>query len=235
MRYWLLWVMLAASLSAWPSAADADRDSRITTVALPQAPLVVRVYDAGPRPPSMVQRALREAAQIVREGSIEVIWEPCARSNPARCDRPLPSTELALRLVSMPVNASYRGTLPLGNSLIAPGVQHGTLATVYVDRVEWLAAQSGADIAVLLGRTVAHEIGHLLIGTNHHATGGLMRARWSREELQRNNPADWRFTADDGVEMRRGMLARSGQDTPDALVWNRPSRPTRDGDERAAY
>jgi hypothetical protein len=77
---------------------------------------------------------------------------------------------------------------------------------------------AGADVAVLLGRTVAHEIGHLLIGTNRHAASGLMRARWSREELQRNHPADWRFNARDGVEMRRGMLTRAGAGTPEALI-----------------
>ena len=39
----------------------------------------------------------------------------------------------------------------------------GVLATVFLDRVEWLAFEAGADIALLLGRVAAHELGHLLM------------------------------------------------------------------------
>ncbi len=37
---------------------------------------------------------------------------------------------------------------------------------------------------VILGHAAAHEIGHLLLGSNSHSPQGLMRARWSRQDLQ---------------------------------------------------
>ena len=77
----------------------------------------------------------------------------------------------------------------------------GTLATVFVDRVLWFAAKAEVDPGLVLGRAVAHEIGHLVLGTTRHTITGLMRAVWSREELKRNRPADWQFTSRDRAKM----------------------------------
>jgi hypothetical protein len=41
------------------------------------------------------------------------------------------------------------------------------------------------DPAIILGHVAAHEIGHLLLGTNSHSPGGIMRAHWRMEELAR--------------------------------------------------
>ena len=36
----------------------------------------------------------------------------------------------------------------------------------------------------ILGHAVAHEIGHLLMGTNSHSSRGLMRGNWNVDELR---------------------------------------------------
>jgi len=59
--------------------------------------------------------------------------------------------------------------------------------------VTLVAGRTGVDEATLLGRAVAHEIGHLLLGTSQHADAGLMRAHWSDRELQQGSEADWTF------------------------------------------
>jgi hypothetical protein len=43
-----------------------------------------------------------------------------------------------------------------------------------------------------------------------------MRAVWSRGDLQRNNPADWLFTAADSLAMSRALRQRQVQ-----TAWNR--------------
>jgi len=136
--------------------------------------------------------------------------------------------------------------MSLGYALLDVSAGGGTLATVYVDRIEWLVAQArnsqlpipnlqddgerrlgswklevgssskGAAVASVLGFAVAHEVGHLLLGTNAHAAAGLMRALWSRSDLQRNNPSDWLFTAAEGLAMSRALRDRQVQ-----TVWNR--------------
>ena len=55
------------------------------------------------------------------------------------------------------------------------------------------------SIGTLLGRAMAHEIGHLLMGRAAHAVRGLMRPRWTRAEVARNVKADWGF---DGPDLR---------------------------------
>ena len=69
---------------------------------------------------------------------------------------------------------------------------HGVLATIYIDRVEWLAHEAGADSRALLGRAIAHELGHLLLATTTHGPAGLMRAFWSQDEVRRGQPATGR-------------------------------------------
>src|SRR5688572_25603174 len=92
--------------------------------------------------------------------------------------------------------------LPLGDAFVDLGTRSGVLATVYLDRVSVLAGPAGLDIATLLGHAIAHEIGHLLLGTNAHSTTGLMRAVWSREEVRRRRAADWTFTERDATAIR---------------------------------
>jgi hypothetical protein len=96
----------------------------------------------------------------------------------------------------------------LGNATVDKRVSRGSLATLYFDRVVAQASAAGADPGILLGRAAAHEIGHLLMGTTAHAPHGLMRARWSRTELQRQFQRDWLFSANDAERMRRQVAVR---------------------------
>jgi hypothetical protein len=97
----------------------------------------------------------------------------------------------------------------LGCALIDLQHKAGTLATVYPDRINAVASRTGVDAGTLLGRAVAHEIGHLLLGTTDHSAVGLMRAFWSDRELQRGLTADWTFAPDDVARIGRGLAARS--------------------------
>ena len=68
------------------------------------------------------------------------------------------------------------------------------------------AARVGVNAGTLLGRLMAHEIAHLLLGTDYHGDAGLMRAEWPDDAL--THAADeWRFTADEAVRMQRVIAA----------------------------
>jgi hypothetical protein len=86
----------------------------------------------------------------------------------------------------------------------------GTLATIYINRVEDSARHAGADVALLLGRAIAHEVGHLILRTNAHGEAGLMRAIWTDQEIARNQPADWVFASPDRRQLR-AALQRTGR------------------------
>jgi hypothetical protein len=174
----------------------------------------VRVYDRGMMPAADQTVALRAAAGVLAAAGIDVTWllcgEDASASNPRMCEIPLGTTELSVRLVRLPGVPSARGQLQLGYSLVDTRVAEGKLATVYVDRVHWLAAQAGADTAVVSGFAIAHEIGHLLLGTNAHSASGLMRAVWSRAELERAERADWLFSPEQAAQMRSSLAQRNG-------------------------
>ena len=165
--------------------------------------LAVRVYDNTGVPPGDRATALAAAHDILKDAG----------------NFPAPA-EVIVRIVTAPAE-----TLPgpLGFSLIDVKRRAGTLATVYADRVTTLAALSGADPGRLLGRAMAHEIGHLLLGTTRHADRGLMRGVWTSVELHRDRAWDWSLSREDVARMRRGLAARlRGPDQPDAVVAQNP-------------
>jgi hypothetical protein len=60
-----------------------------------------------------------------------------------------------------------------------------------------------AETGGLLGRAIAHELGHLLLGTTSHEREGLMRAYWLADEVRRRFTRDWTFSASSILDVRR--------------------------------
>jgi hypothetical protein len=59
----------------------------------------------------------------------------------------------------------------------------GYFAYVFYDRVQELAQRRSLGHA-LLADVLAHEIGHLLLGSASHSPSGIMSAHWDYEELR---------------------------------------------------
>jgi len=205
MRRFVMWILaLVANCPTHPQAHDGERLS-----------VVVRLYASGAAPPAS-PRALSVATTILEDAGVHVTWTSCgsgSHTEPA-CDSLMASTDLLLRMIRYPDNSS--SSLPaLGNAVIDRQQHTGALATIYVDRVASLARESGVDGSLLLGRAIAHEIGHLLMGTNQHSTSGLMRAQWTRRDLRRGRPDQWHFTRAEMMAMRErveagGMISKNG-------------------------
>src|SRR5215469_1383035 len=70
------------------------------------------------------------------------------------------------------------------------------LASVYYESLITLARTYRAemiDLPTILGCVMAHEIGHLLLGSNHSATG-IMKAHWGRKQMRELIKGDLLFT-----------------------------------------
>jgi hypothetical protein len=143
-----------------------------------------------------------------------VAWIECAlpaevpHAAAGACTEPLRWNEVVVRIIAAGTLNSQHGVDTLGFAFVDLDAGGGSLATVYADRVRAMAQRAGADAAQLLGRTMAHEVGHLLLGTNEHASHGLMRASWSSAELRRNRATQWLFAGLEGEVMRRGVAGR---------------------------
>jgi hypothetical protein len=166
------------------SAARAVVDTPLTPDAA-KARVTVRVYSST-KIAAEAQRAALDVAQATfAAASVQILWKICSK---VTCDAPLSAAEVVVRMVQLPEGAGDRH---LGEALIDPQKRTGVLATIYVNRTLRLARELEIDHHTLLGRTVAHEIGHLLLATNTHAASGLMRELWSQEELLHTRREDW--------------------------------------------
>ena len=196
--------LLLLALVGIPASAGAGAEP------MPGPAVVVRFYKVAV-PAEEFSAARRLAAGILDAAGIAVSWSGCwpeAGPLPQACHRPPGFGEVILHVVPATDANALNHRQSLGFSLIDRGTSTGTVAHVYPDRVAALAEGSDADRVCLLGRVIAHEIGHLLMGTNQHSTRGLMRAVWSKPELQRNTPLDWQFSDEDARSMRNLVEAR---------------------------
>jgi hypothetical protein len=174
--------------------------------------LVVHVYDNTGVPSADRAAALAAAHSILKDAGVAVTWRDGGeREQAAERDVRLRNGAEALPkvIVRIVVSPPELPAGPLGFSLVDVALRSGTLATVFADRIADLARLAGVDAGRLLGRAMAHEVAHLLIGTTRHANDGLMRGTWTTGELRREQPRDWILTPDDIEGMRRGLAART--------------------------
>ena len=171
--------------------------------------LLVRIYDNAGILASELTSALRTTHDILRRADLIVDWVQCrARRDgpvPAVCDQSLSTSDVVVRLIE----GSDKETgerRALGYSLFDSNGISG-FATVYVDRVDWLARRAQYARAPLLGRAIAHEIGHLLLRSNAHTDTGLMREVWTAEQVVRNRREDWTFSPDQNGDIRNARYA----------------------------
>ena len=178
--------------------------------------LSVRVFDNYGVAADDLLVARAHVNAIFQDAGIGLSWldcwgrgkEPVVVSE--ECRQPLGKTDVVLRLqAAQPVPG--KRYVSMGFSLV--NLEEGVpfLATIYADRVASISRRAGVDSRRLLGRAIAHEIGHLLLNTNLHATRGLMRAGWSRAELKRDSSSDWGFLEEEVATIRTSAISRNGR------------------------
>ena len=148
------------------------------------------------------QIALGVAQEVFSTGSVDLAWTMC---EPGMCLTPS-AEALKLRLVRSPDRGDANSSV-LGHALIDSRTQTGVLATIFIDRTGRLANDLGIDHRTLLGRAIAHELGHLLLGTSTHGAG-LMRETWSHGELQGRRRSDWHLDPLDASTIRDRLAQR---------------------------
>ena len=109
-------------------------------------------------------------------------------------------THLALRVV--PGSRSSNEVFGVA-FLSAEGT--GCYSDVFYDRATELHTNWNVGLADILGSVMAHELGHLLLGSNSHTSTGIMSARWQGEELRRLSRGGLSFTNEQSDHMRRKL------------------------------
>ena len=163
--------------------------------------LTVRVVNLADLDGRDLTAALEATTALYEQAGISVTWLVCGP-----CDAPLTRGELWLRVASSPRTA---GTT-LGDAALNPRTGTGVVATVYADRVERASREAGTRVERLLGLTIAHELGHLVMGSVQHEHTGIMRSGWSTADLR--SARRFAFTQREGFELRAGLSQRARTD-----------------------
>jgi hypothetical protein len=155
-----------------------------------QAPkLTVRVYNYARLNPASLGSAERVAEAIFAAAGVETEWVDCPLSEaeyqarPA-CQTRATSTDIDLKILPrhMAEKLRMREDL-LGFVRPCSDGDPACEVTIFNHVVDELAAY-GYRADAILGHAIAHEIAHVLVGGAHSETG-IMRAEWSRRELQK--------------------------------------------------
>ena len=180
----------------------------IATADTRPAPLVIRIYDGTAADAASRASAIHTAANIVADAGLHVAWHDCTNdAQRAECTPSRRGRELIIRIMATPAPgtpiqadaidtgaSALTFTRILGFAVIDPASGGGSLATIFRDRVDAIAQRAEVASSAVLGVTIAHEVGHLLLGTPTHGRNGLMREIWTDQELALGRVDDWLFS-----------------------------------------
>ena len=146
----------------------------------------VRLFDYAGVSGKTMDAGLRATERILKSAGVEVAWVHCpadpgllALATPCR-SAPGP---LTIVLHILPHGATRLQTEPgAAGFAVAPAEgAFGAYAGIFHDRVQKLA--TSMTEATALGHVIAHELGHLLLGTGQHSVSGIMKGDWRYRQV----------------------------------------------------
>jgi hypothetical protein len=168
---------------AVPVFAFAQNPRTITSLS-PEVSISVHDYAYVPTP--LLAAAEDQAREIFRRAGVETVWLNCSskleKVEPRSCYFS-DSTHLTLKIIPHAMNAQVRNRIDVLGTAYPDEQGAGYFAYVFYDRIQELAQRLRLGHA-LLADVMAHEIGHLLLGSTSHSAGGIMCAHWNYEGLR---------------------------------------------------
>ena len=142
----------------------------------------VSLFDDAHVPLATLAQAQDRASAIFAHAGIEVDWLVCEPADPkdfapsrtACSDLDWPR-HLSVRIISR--GRSVASDI-FGQAFVDES-GHGVYSNIYYQNLALSQNHPGISDGEMLGYVVAHEIGHLLLGTNSPSHDGLMQAKWS--------------------------------------------------------
>ena len=153
------------------------------TASVPSYAVTVALFNEARVPPNVLAGAQATAFYLFSKSGIDIHWILCGREDESpeqrsACSQPEFPAHLEVHIVS---GCPRLPTTVFGISYLSPeGI--GSQADVFYTRIAAFR-ESPAELPVLLGYAIAHELGHLLLGSNSHSPTGLMRADWRTKDL----------------------------------------------------
>jgi hypothetical protein len=172
--------------------------------------ITVAIYDDVGLSPQALIRAQDEAIRVYQKAGVAIFWIVCKSSNveaDSSCQDPPSATHLNLRVVS---HASKVSDGVFGVAFLsADGT--GVYSDVSYNAVEELDRKWHVGLARVLGHVMAHELGHLLLGSYAHSRQGIMCPSWHGDELHLATTGSLLFSEDQARFMRERLARRRGE------------------------
>jgi hypothetical protein len=144
----------------------------------------IRVYDHAQALAGVLHSATDQAGWLFRAARIRISWEFPSTEPPE--DRGTDVTSAAFQqpdarpyIVVRLIRRTPATLLPGALGYALPFAHAGAHVVIFYDRVEILAHSFNKATDLILGYAVAHEIGHVLLGSSDHSAGTLMQAQWT--------------------------------------------------------
>lgn len=122
------------------------------------------------------------ASRIYKQAGVSIFWNNCSlQPGPEfeRCLPPLDDRHLVLHIEhqARTLATDIYGVAFLGQDGL------GAYCDVFYDRIVTLHQASMASKATILGIVAAHELGHLLLGSQAHSSIGIMRQQLQEKDF----------------------------------------------------
>lgn len=143
-------------------------------------------------------RVVRNAVGgVLARAGVRITW---VNSNPKGSGAASSPVVVHIRFVRQSMDAHSAEALAYATPF-ARGVK---TITVLCDQIRMIAGGRAREPHIL-AHVLAHEIGHVLQGTNRHAESGVMKACWDREDFHAMERNSLEFTLTDVELMRDGL------------------------------
>jgi hypothetical protein len=180
----------------------------LSTAAFGGERMRVAVCNIGELPAQAIEHAEAEAAYVFQSMSVKIQWTSCGAEVDAADARLRPDFVVRVRTGGHLPKAGKTSLEAMGRAFMnVDGT--GNMADVYYGAIRELTLlypAAGAD--QLMGYTMAHELGHLLIGAGHRPNG-LMRAALGKKELDALNRRHLKFNDAEQAAILHKLQSRS--------------------------
>jgi hypothetical protein len=204
--------------------------------------IVLRVYNHAHVPSIILFEGERETAAVFQQAGVAIKWTNCAPSSAgsdsfSTCKQPQTQSGFSLDLLGQAITTRvgpHRDTL--GFAQPCTSALPVCNAYVFYDRVAEWARHGEISAHRLLGYTIAHELGHLLLGAGSHSPTGIMSGRWTPKDFTMMARDSLYLTPDQlqhiqaGVQKR--MAPREGSREPEQVPAFSDREPPIRGDGR---
>ena len=168
--------------------------------------ITVRVWDGAQIDASILENAKQVIEQLFQPMRIEIRWVDClADPTPQnqRCISPAGPNDISVRIHRSTEQRQRLGQEIAGVALPSPLNAGSGFIQVFFDRLEEISQdrKGEAPLGLILGLTIAHEIGHLLLPGKQHSLSGIMQGCVGLRNLRLAARGWMSFT----VEQRRAI------------------------------